>query len=70
MMQEIITSVSAAMINSAQHKTFYAYPSDRVRALIDDRLKIDAFLDNGSEVIMISQRVYERLKLLIDINID
>ena len=54
MMQEVTVtaSISAAMINSAQHKTFYACPSGRVRALIDDRLKIDTLLDNDSEVIM------------------
>ena len=72
MMQEItmIASVFVVVINSIQHKIFYVYPSDQVKALINDRLKIDAFLDNDSEVIMMSQCVYEQLKLLIDINID
>ena len=40
------------------------------QSLIDDRLKIDAFLDNDSEVIMMPQCVYKRLKLPIDININ
>jgi len=71
-MEEVSDSVqvSAAMVNSTQYKSFYACPSGRAKVLIDDQIKVEALLDNGSEVIMMPRRVFERLELPIDTEID
>ena len=61
---------TAASINSAQiNRTFYACPSGHAKATIDQQVKVKALMDNGSEVNMMPQRVFETLDLPIDTDI-
>src|SRR5579859_858504 len=60
-----------ASINSISGEaSFYACPSGRVKATIDDTIKIEALLDNGSEVNIMPKRTFDRLDFPIDKNIE
>jgi hypothetical protein len=58
------TSASVNLIKGA--KAFYALPSGRAKTLVDDSLAVDALLDHGSELVIMPKRVFERLDLPID----
>src|SRR5579859_2728443 len=58
-----------ASINSISGEaSFYACPSGRVKATIDDTIKIEALLDSGSEVNIMPKRTFDRLDFPIDKN--
>src|SRR5579859_5824121 len=60
-----------ASINSISGEaSFYACPSGRVKATIDDTIKIEALLDSGSEVNIMPKRTFDRLDFPIDKNIE
>ena len=63
-----VTPISTT-INSAEYKAFYAYPSGRAKVLIDNQFPVQGLLDNGSEVLMMSLRVFDHLDLPIDTKI-
>jgi len=63
------SSIPIANVGSSQVKSYYALPSGRAKVTIDDRVTINALLDNGSEVNMMPRRVYEQLNLPIDTEI-
>ena len=56
-------------VNSAQARTFYACTSGYAKTTIDQRVKVIALLDGGSEVNVMPRRVFERLDLPIDTDI-
>jgi hypothetical protein len=52
------------------NQTFYALPSGRAKTIVDDNLTISALLDHGSELVLMPRRVFERLDLPYDREID
>jgi hypothetical protein len=62
-------SSDSANVNSVESQSFYALPSGRVKATLDDRVNVTATLDNGSEVNLMPKRVYDLLELPIDTEI-
>lgn len=55
-------STTVAHVN----RTFYALPSGRAKTIVDDALTVDALLDHGSELVLMPHRVFERLDLPYD----
>ena len=56
-------------VASSELKSYYALPSGKAKVTIDDRVTVNALLDNGSEVNMMPRRVFEQLNLPIDTEI-
>lgn len=57
-----VDSTTVAHVN----RTFYALPSGRAKTIVDDALTVDALLDHGSELVLMPRRVFERLDLPYD----
>ena len=71
--QPIPTShmVSANVRSTAvETAPLYACVSGRARATVDDAVKIDALLDGGSEICLMPHRIFEKLELPIDTDIN
>ena len=65
------SSSSTPIFNTAssQLKSYYALPSGKAKVTIDDRVTVNALLDNSSEVNMMPRRVFDQLNLPIDTEI-
>jgi hypothetical protein len=50
-------------------QSYYALPSWKAKVTNDDRVTVNALLDNGSEVNMMPRRVFDQLNLPIDTEI-
>jgi hypothetical protein len=61
-MEVTVGSTTVAHVN----QTFYALPSGRAKTIVDDTLAVDALLDHGSELVLMPRRVFERLDLPYD----
>ena len=62
-------NVSSASADPGHLKQLYACPSGRAKVTIDREVSIDALLDNGSEVNIMPQRIFEQTNLPIDTEI-
>jgi hypothetical protein len=61
----------SANVNSVNGpQAFYALPSGRAKTIVEGSLTIDALCDSGSELILMPHRVFERLNLPIDTDIN
>jgi hypothetical protein len=60
----------SADVNHIDTRTFYACPSGRAKVNLDNQLQVTALLDDGSELNILPRRIYERLDLPIDTEID
>lgn len=65
-MQMTISVSSTTSIDTAEFKTFYALPLGHAKVLVDTRLEVYTLLDNGSEVLMMPKRIFDKLELPID----
>ncbi|HEU4342387.1 MAG TPA: retropepsin-like aspartic protease [Candidatus Binatia bacterium] len=63
------TSATSADVNSTALKSYYALPSGHAKVILDDRVAINATLDNGSEVNLMPKRTFDQLELPIDTDI-
>ena len=63
------SSIPTVNVSSSELKSYYALPSGRAKVTIDDRITVNALLDNGSEVNMMPRHIYEQLNLPIDTEI-
>ena len=59
-----------ADVNAGYLKQLYAHPFDHARATIDHAVDTNSLLDNGSELNMMPRRIFERMNLPIDTEID
>jgi hypothetical protein len=65
------TNEISANVNSVNGpQAFYALPSGRAKTIVEGSLTIDALCDSGSELILMPHRVFERLNLPIDTDIN
>jgi hypothetical protein len=62
-------SIPIVNVANSELKSYYALPSGKAKVTIDDRVTVNALLDNGSEVNMMPRRVFEQLNLPIDTEI-
>ena len=62
-------SIPIVNVASSEPKSYYTLPSGKAKVTIDDRVTVNALLDNGSEVNMMPRRVFEQLNLPIDTEI-
>jgi hypothetical protein len=62
--------ISSATAASVTRQPLYACPAGRVKAVIEDSLILSALLNNGSEINLMPQRVWERLDQPIDTTIN
>ena len=68
---EDIVSVNADLTQlSAVGKSLYACPSARAKVCLDDKLEVEALLDDGSESNIMSKRTFEQLQYPIDTNVN
>jgi hypothetical protein len=68
--EPVPTSVPPVVhINASTITPMYACPSGRAKVMVDGHLRVDALLDNGSEVNLMPQRIFEQLDLPIDTDI-
>jgi len=56
----------SSSVNSAISQPLYACASGRAPTTLDDRLKTSALLDNGSEINMMTKKVFDKIDLPID----
>ena len=63
-------SATSADVNSVDTRAFYACPSGRAKVTLDNQLQVTALLDDGSELNLLPRRIFERLDIPIDTEID
>ena len=61
---------SSTQVNSITNNPLYACSSGRAKVLLEDTLKVEALCDDGSEINLMPQRIFEKLNIPIDTNID
>jgi hypothetical protein len=54
-----ITSSAQVNVNSIINNPLYAYSSGRIKVLLEDILKVEALCDDGSEINLMPQRMFE-----------
>jgi hypothetical protein len=64
-----ISSIPSVNVNSMDTKSYYALPSGCAKVTLDNRLSVNATLDNGSEVNMIPRQIFDQMDLPIDTDI-
>jgi hypothetical protein len=68
-----VTSLSSSIINADVNSGYlmqlYACPLGHVKVTIDQHVKAESLLDNGSEVNMMPRHIFERTNLPIDTEI-
>jgi hypothetical protein len=62
-------NINVGTVNSIIQRPFYACPSGRAKAIVDDVVRVSTLLDNDSEVCLMPQRMADRLDLPIDIDV-
>jgi hypothetical protein len=63
-------TIAAAQVNSIIRRPLYAYPSGRVKVILEDTLKVEALCDDGSEINLMPHRTFEKLNIPIDSDVD
>ena len=56
-------------INNVSLAPLYAAPSERPNAILNDEIKVNFFLDDGSDVNILPRRIFDNLYFPIDIDI-
>jgi len=74
MLKEGMEDVGSADANltqvSAVEKSLYACPSARTKACLDDKVEVEALLDDGSELNIMAKAAFEQLQHPIDTEIN
>ena len=65
---EIDANVQTATIEKT-YKSYYAIPSGRTMVVLDDKVRTESLLDDGSELNLMAEDLYSELGHLIDSNI-